>query len=518
MWILSPVLLLLFTTLTLLLLRLGRSKFKHGWLVAAGGTTLSLASVFLWRIGFPYEYRLPAWQPETIFPYSPAWLADGFSWPYALTLAGLSAAVIWTSVVRAESDPLTWAASLLVTAFGLLAVSAANPLTLVLAWTAIDLAELVAMLRSTQGPAQTEGVMVAFAARLIGTALVVWVAVHSAASGIRMDFASLPSEASLPLLLATGLRLGILPLHLPYQQETTIRRGFGTILRLVSAASSLALLTRVPSRATDTPLTPYLLVLVALGGLYAGWMWLRASDELTGRPFWLLGMAALALGASLRANPAGSAAWGLALLTGGGFLFLYSARQRASFWLVIMSGLGLSALPFLPTASGWLSGSAPLAVFILPYLPIQALMLAGFIRHALHPGEVSLESQPRWARGLYLCGLIWLILIQILTGLWGWEGAAVVGVWWAALISLGMAVGLLLLAIRFLGRVAPSRSSGRWADILRLNWLYRLLWSLFRLAERLSTALTGALEGEGGILWSLLLLVLLLSLFTGGGR
>lgn len=518
MLILFPVILLLLTSLVLLLLRLGQPQFKYGWLTAAGGTILALASIFLWRIGFPYEYGLPAWQPETIFHYSPAWLADGFSWPYALALAGLSAAVIWTSVVRAEADPLTWAASLLVTAFGLLAVSAANPLTLVLAWTAIDLAELIAMLRSTQGPDQTEGVMVAFAARLIGTALVLWAAVRSAAGGVRMDFNNIPAEAGIFLLLAVGLRLGILPLHLPYQQETTIRRGFGTILRLVSAASSLALLTRIPSRALDTPLTPYLLVLTALGGLYAGWMWLRASDELTGRPFWLLGMAALALSATLRANPAGSAAWGLALLTGGGFLFLYSARQRGTLWLALLSALGLSGLPFLLTASGWLSGSTALAVFILPYLPIQALLMAGFVRHALHPGEVSLESQPRWVKGLYLFGLLLLIFLEILTGLWGWAGAAVVGVWWAALASLGMAVGLLVLALRFLSRTAPAGSGGRWADILRLNWLYRFLWWLFRLAERLGAALTNAIEGEGGILWSLLLLVLLLSIFAGGGR
>ncbi len=518
MLILLPTLFLLITALALLLLRLGKPQFRYGWLTAASGTILTVAGVFLWRIGFPYEYGLPAWQPATIFHYSPAWLADGFSWPYALALAGLSAAVIWTSIVRAESDPLTWAASLLVTAFGLLAVSAANPLTLVLAWTAIDLVELVAMLRSTQNPDQTEGVMVAFAARLLGTALVLWAAIRSAAGGVRMDFASIPPEAGLYLLLAVGLRLGILPLHLPYQQETNIRRGFGTILRLVSAASSLALLTRIPSRAIDTPLTPYLLVLTALGGLYAGWMWLRASDELTGRPFWLLGMAALALSASLRANPAGSAAWGLTLSTGGGFLFLYSARQRGSLWLALLSGLGLSALPFLLAASGWPSGSTALAVFILPYLPIQALLMAGFVRHALHPGEVSLESQPGWARGLYLFGLLLLIAIQILLGLWGWEGAAVVGVWWAALASLGMAAGLLVLGLRFLSRTAPAGSGGRWADILRLNWLYRFLWGLFRLAERLGRALTGAIEGEGGILWSLLLLVLLLSLFAGGGR
>lgn len=516
MLILVPVIFLLLTSLVLLLYRLGRPKLKHTWLVSASGTILAIAGIFLWRIGFPHAYTLPTWQPETIFRYTPAWLADGFSWPYALTLTVLSAAVLWTSSVRTETDPLTWAASFLVTAFGLLAVSAANPLTLVLAWTAIDLAELISMLRSAQGASQTEGIVVSFSARLAGTALLLYAAIRSAAGGVRMDFASLPAEAGIYILLAAGLRLGILPLHLPYQQETNIRRGFGTVLRLVSAASSLALLARIPSRAVDTPLTPYLLILVAAGGLYAGWMWLRASDELTGRPFWILGMAALSLGASLRANPLGSAAWGTALLLGGGFLFLYSARQRGALWLALLSALGVSALPFTPAASGWLSNSPLLAVFIIPYLPIQALMLAGFIRHALHPGEVSLESQPRWAKGLYLFGLILLLLSQISLGLWGWEGAARLGVWWAALIALGITAPLTVIALRIPARRAAGGSSGRWADILPLNWLFRSLRFLFRLAERLSAMLTHAIEGDGGILWSLLLLVLLISLFTGG--
>jgi hypothetical protein len=49
------------------------------------------------------------------------------------------------------------------------------------------------------------------------------------------------------LLLAAGLRLGVLPLHLPYASEAAIRRGFGSALRLISAGSSLILLARIPT-------------------------------------------------------------------------------------------------------------------------------------------------------------------------------------------------------------------------------------------------------------------------------
>ena len=48
-----------------------------------------------------------------------------------------------------------------------------------------------------------------------------------------MISASLTPETGVYLILAVGLRLGVLPLHLAYSPESAVRRGFGTALRLV---------------------------------------------------------------------------------------------------------------------------------------------------------------------------------------------------------------------------------------------------------------------------------------------
>ncbi len=157
MLILLPVILMLLTALALLILRFARPIFKYPWILASGGATLALASVFLWQIHFPQSISLPSWQLVSAFLYVPAWLADGISWPYALALAALAAAVIWTSVVRAENEPMSWAGTLALAAFGILAVAAENPLTLLLAWSAIDLFELITMLRSNGGRARNPG-------------------------------------------------------------------------------------------------------------------------------------------------------------------------------------------------------------------------------------------------------------------------------------------------------------------------------------------------------------------------
>jgi hypothetical protein len=518
MFILLPAFILCLTALAIVAIRLVRPKFKYPWLLASGGATLALASVFLWQLHFPSSYSLPPWRFVTAFFYAPTWLADGISWPYALALAALAAAVIWTSVVRAEKDPMAWAGTLTLAALGILAVAAENPLTLLLAWSAIDLFELVTMLRSTEGESQTQGVIIAFAARLAGTGVLLWANLVSVASGTPLDFRSIPPITGIYLLIAAGLRLGVLPLHLPYRQDNVIRRGFGTALRLVSAGASLALLARIPASGLKSALTPYLLILAAVAALYAAWMWLRASDEILGRPFWILGFASLAVAEGLRGNPAGTSGWGVAMILCGGVLFLFSARQRSLLWLPFVGLWVLSGLPFSLTASAWQAGNSMSGIFIIPFLPAQALLMAGFFRHALHPGETSLESQEKWVKVIYPAGLLILMAAGILLGIWGWAGASVLGLWWLSITVLILATGFIYLAIKVILRRPQNGTSGQWSAIFRLDGLYSVLNTLYRFIHRITDILTAFLEGEGGLLWSFLLLVLILSILSTRGR
>ena len=518
MLILAPVILLFLVALALLVLHYSQPDFKYPWMVAAGGSVLALVAVLLWQARLPLSFSLAPWQPAVIFAYSPTWLADESSWPYALALVILGAAVIWTSVARAENNPLSWAGTLLLTALGILAVAAGNPLTLVLIWTSLDLAELVTMLRSTEGEEQSGSVVIAFALRLFGTGLVLWASAYSLSGGTTLDFRDVPARTGIFLLLASGLRLGVLPLHLPYRQENVLRRGLGSSLRLVSAASSLALLSRIPPSALAGRLTPYLLVLAATAGLYAGWMWLRASDELLGRPFWILGMASLAVAASLRANPAGSTALGVALLLAGGLLFLFSARQRSLMVLFFLALWSLSSLPFSLTANAWLTADRSSWAFLLLLLPAQALLLAGFVRHALHPGETSFESQARWAKIIYPGGLLLPFAGLILLGVWEWSGSRSLGLIWAGPTVVVLSIGFTVLAIKVLVHRSPIPAASRWTEIFRLDWLYRLLSGIYRVFVAVAGLVTSLLEGEGGILWSLLLMVLILSILSMSGR
>jgi hypothetical protein len=518
MLIFLPVILMLLTALALVLIRFARPRFKYPWMVATGGATLALFSVFLWQIHFPQIISLPPWQPVTLFFHSLTWLGDGTSWPYALALTALAAAVIWTSVVRSENEPVTWAGTFVLAALGILAVAADNPLTLVLAWSVIDLVELAIILRSTEGESQNEGVVIAFAVRLAGTGLVLWGNLVSTAAGTPLDFRSTPANVGIYLLIASGLRLGVLPLHLPYRKENIVRRGFGTTLRLVSAAASLALLAHIPASGLKSALTPYLLILAAITALYSGWMWLRASDEIVGRPFWILSLASLAVAESLRGNPAGSIGWGVTLILSGSLLFLFSARRRNITWLPLLGALGLLSAPFSITATTWQAGNNLSWLFIVPFLPAQVLLITGFIRHSLHPGETSLESQEKWVKVIYPVGLLVPAMTLILLGFWGWIGAHTIGHWWLSLIVILLTTLFVTTILKLLNRIPSTGPANQWVGIFRIEWLYKLLSNIYSILRRIVETFTSILEGDGGLLWSFLLMVLILSILSTSGK
>lgn len=521
MLIILTVLFLFLIASTLVILSMLQPGFRYTWLVAAGGALVSWVSVLVWQFQMPLTFQLPRWEPDSLFLEALSYTADSLTWPFAFSVVTLVLGVILTAAARENFPaPIPWAAALILGGLGLLAVLADNPLSLLMAWSAIDLTELVTQLRSVDGPEPSEKVVTAFATRIAGIGVLIWATMVSISAGSPMNFQDAPSQAGLYLLLAAGLRLGVLPLHLPYASESAIRRGFGSALRLVSAASSLILLARIPTASVISVFTPFLQIAAALAALYGGWMWLRAPDELTARPFWLIGLASLAMASALRGNPVGAAAWGCALLLSGGALFLSSAHH---IWLsrALWVGLwGISALPFSLTATGWASNISPFWP-VWPFLLIaQAMLLAGYLRHAMRPSlRVSYGSLDRAAQYIYPVGIGILLGAMLLLGVWGWQGSLQFGAWLPAIIGAALGGISMWLAPR-LRMLTPIRA--HWvrptatAATSWMDWFFRGLWGLYRLIGRVSNSFSIILEGDGGFMWTLLFMVLFISLIIQG--
>jgi hypothetical protein len=291
-----------------------------------------------------------------------------------------------------------------------------------------------------------------------------------------------------------------------------------TLLRLAPAAPALILCARVGNAGAPTPLTTLFLLAAGLALIYAGINWANAPSIQAGFPYWTLGMASLALACAALGKSAASLAWGMAALFAGGVFSLATSRTRglALPWLLGLAGI--SALPFSPTWEGAGLYALPLQPLLAILLLGQGLFLAGAFRQVMRQLPASAGAE-RWVMALYFSGLLSLPASHFAVS-WSLRSQArIVGQYQVGWIETGIsmvALGLALGGLPFYLRRSRRKFSGasRLAEVLSLSWLYRTTKPFYRLMERLVGGAGQVLEGRAGILWTLLALALIVSLFV----
>jgi hypothetical protein len=387
-------------------------------------------------------------------------------------------------------------------------------------WAALDIADLILLLRNLHTDAERRAAVVVFSTRSGGIFLSLLGIMSAESLGLAVAFDRIPQNIAIYLILAASLRLGVVPFHVPFWGGVPLRRGIGTISRLVIAAGSLVFLVRVGSVGLLPNTSSLMLLLTGLAGLYAGFTWLTSKNELEGRPFWILGMASLCMAASIRGQQQASLAWGIVLIFAGGFSFLYSSRNRILSVLGTLIGITILGAPFTPSWQGSHLYGSPFILWQVLFLVTQALLAVGLVRHSLKSAD-SLSGSERWVYLIYPAGLILLLLSYYLAG---WRGGFLLPSddWGLRILNFVPSLLVLGLSSLFLfARQRPIQIPERMFLILRnifsFRWFYALVGWLFWVSERATAFVTTILEGEGGILWALLLVALLIAYVTRGG-
>ena len=518
---LIPILLLLIAAAAMALVFWLRPDFRYHWLVAVGGAFTAWVSAWVLRLRLPTTFSLSIWAEVALMPKSPKLLVDPVSWPFALALTTLCLAVILTDVGRAtETSWVVWAGDLGVTALGVAAVLAGNPVTLVIAWVLIDVMELVVLFQQVSDSQIRRRVVVFFSTSIAGMMLVLWAMTAARGSGVPLSFELIPPAAVVFLLLAVGLRLGVLPLQVSFLEGGQQRRGQGTLIRLIPPATSLVLLVRTAYVGVPEPWRSILLGFAALAALYGGAAWLMAEDEMEGRIYWITGLAGLAFAGAIQGQPAAVLAWSLVMVYAGSTLFLASVREKRMLPIGVLAVFGLTALPFSPTIFG-AGAYVPFHIFTVFLMLAQIALMLGFVRHMIRVTD-SLTGVERWVLLIYPLGLALLPLTQLLAGSF-LNPDLVIPVRdpiWPGLVATGLGVVFAFLARR--GVEIPENVLDILDRIFSLRWLFDAVWWLFDALGRVVGFVTTLLEGEGGVLWALLLVAVLISLIgqvgglTGG--
>lgn len=524
MLILLPVILLLVGSMVVQILSWTRPGFGISWLVASGTALAAWVVVLAWRLTLPLSLSLGNWQ-QALFNTSPVIIVDHATWTYAISLASLVLVVLLTDAARAQSSfpTSTWSGSLALGAMGILAVSSGNPFTLLITWSAIDILEVAILLISPAGQRTSRQVVAAFSARVFGTMALVGAMMLTPEIAGSFSLLNLPVTVNVLLLLACGLRLGVFPPNLPLMREPRLQRGLGSLLRLIPASTSLILLVRLPEGIQAGSWQPVFVAVLTMTALISSLVWSLSKDEVAGRAYWVAGWASLAIMCVVQGIPSASLAYGAAMLLPGGLLFLYSVRTRLYLFLPALGIWVLSGLPFSPTASGWqgLQGTGFSVWTVVSIMALDCLIL-GFIRHAFRSEEPG-GAPEKWMRAIYPLALLLLALTSIVLGIWGWVGSRTVGIWWIALPNAVLLAGVVVAVMRARRRMGVGlQRIGRFVamvtSVLRLNWLYQAAGAIYRIISEVLNWVTVILEGDGGVLWALLALALLVSLSAVGGR
>jgi hypothetical protein len=511
------------------LLRLSRRSLSVMWLAAFGGTGLAWVCMVLSRMFIPHQLEVINWRVDARLSSAPMLSLDSTSWTYAVALTSLGFSIILTAVSRLQGvNWRAWFGMLSLESIGLLAVLAGNPVGLLVTWTALDLVEMLVWQIQIQESVIRRRVVISFTGRFLGSFVLIAVVLLAKLEGSSLNFESILPELGPYLILAAGLRLGVVPLQMPFLADDVLRQGIGTMLRLAPAAGALVLLARVAEVGIPPLWMPLLIPLTSIAAFYSALAWMNARDELAGRSFWVMTTAAMAVMSAIMKRPEACLAWGMVSLFSGGLIFLSSIRHRNLLPIAVLSILGISMLPFTPLWAGVsVYGAAwqvlpawAAAILTVILLLVHSLLLVGYMRHGLRLlGEVS--APERWVWLIYPPGLAMLVLGQFAIG-WILLPAYTELTFMEWLASFGV-TGLVAFFFGlqqwrpgwFVNRGAGAMWGSRfWIQLLTLNWAYGLLARFSALADRFLRLLSSALEGQGGLLWALLFLIMAFSLIV----
>jgi len=513
-----------------------KPNFARSWIIAIAGAALAWLGTFILRLYLPMEVELIRWLPESLYHSVIAFRIDYINWHYVVAILALCIAVILTDSSRTSTNttPANWAAALALTGLNLVSVMARGPLTMSIAWAITDLVELIYVLTFLRDSGSDGKVTTVYGVRLISTFVLVAATAVGWQVTAGLDFTQIPPTASLLFLLAAGLRLGVLPLNPPSQNIPELRRGTDLLLRFAPVVTALVLIAHLPSEilVLNQSLVSVISILTILAALYASAMWLTRANAIEGRPYWIVALSAFALQSALNGQADHSRVWGLALLLTGGVLFLFDPPIRRVRFIPLLGLIGLLGLPYTLAASGWsaLLGDHLTAASIAMIL-CHAMLVGGYLRYIFESNS-TVTGLEKYARITFPLGLILIIQTILVLNLVGWPDVLTVGVWWGSAASIGLVLvgalvarklGLQLTSDGFKAKVPFYRLGHQVLNTLRvvfsLDWLYATArWFFARLSD-VAGFFRLVLEGEAGVLWSLVfLLVMAILIYTQVGQ
>jgi formate hydrogenlyase subunit 3/multisubunit Na+/H+ antiporter MnhD subunit len=535
---LLPILILLGAALFVALNRVRRLQIPNA--LMAAGLLAALVAMLPLAGQPPHEVLVSGWRPISVFGTPIGLRVEALPWLLSVIVLAVGSAHALSAVAYSDthsniSRGLTLAA---IAAF-VVSTFSANLLTLAIAWGIFDILLAIAHLLNTPGE-QARRMAFVFGFNFAATACV-WIAALSIIQAHHSQYwhlMRLPDVAAGLLVLAAILRLGLYPLNswLMLGDRDSFRRT--ALLHMLSPLAGFYLLIRVAGL-NIAPRGDVLVALSALSILIGGWLawWKSARGE--ARPYIALSLlGTIMLGSTHVVIPgntsahvvtSGALAWAFAVTA----LSIGRSFDTRTPWWVVAYAVVFAMLIGLPGTLSYavranllagLSASENWGVIGVTFLG-ETLTFAALIRMAITPAKDDAPSR----RFTLLAGIISyavaLIPPFLLTAI-ARQGIpqltppapqsllAALGPLGGVLIVLPV---VLAIAIDRLLPRQPTQSSFAIiaTSVLGLNWLYWLITMFGNALANILGNLAQLLEGEGALLWALLIVVVALVIGSG---
>ncbi|MHC1739994.1 MAG: hypothetical protein AB9897_02665 [Anaerolineaceae bacterium] len=531
MLIFLPALLIVLSIIGLLVLRRTHLPIGTLWLLLAVFALLNWGALLFLRMHLPESLEIPNWFPLSI-SVDPLILGIGKdNWYLIFALASVLVGIIFTSSIHLQKTDVfsNWIEILTLTAVGMIALLAQSPLAFLIMWALIDIVELIVFTIINQEQKISVQTYTIFIGRALGLGLVIAAMVLAYQTGSILELTTANGNILTLLIAGVSLRLGVLPLHLPYTQEFSRRRSLGTILRLLVPLSAFAFLSKLAVPQFISGFNLIILILGVLSSLFGAINWFVSKDELAGRPYWLLAFSGLAICSYFHGQPGSVIVWGVLLATIGGWIFLSELRLKKIGFTLPIALVGIVGFPFTPAAAGFVGIiGGPLQILNIFFWISLVFLIGGLIKFLTKQTELLIPTE-NWMKLFYTLGLSLVVLSPWVILLFKADGWNETRTWWvSAIILFPIAAVMIFKLIRqknyenlktkileFLVLFSPiSQMINRF---FHFDWLYKFLGYLFNLARRGLEWINLILEGESGILWALVFLALLVSLLVNNG-
>jgi hypothetical protein len=528
---LLPVFFLLLIIIGLVVIRRSRLSLGTVWLILTALVLLNFGIFLFLKVHLPTALVINDWFPLTISQDSIVFSIGQDTWILFFALASLLAGTFFASSAHLQNKNIysTWITLLGLTVVGMLALLADSPIAFLFGWALIDLVEIITFISIHRGQGTSFQTYAIFVSRLLGLGMVMLAVVLAGNSESPLTLGNASGNVLVLLIVGASLRLGVLPIHLPYTSDLLQQRSTSTILHILVPLSAISFLAKLAVPQSVTGIVLIILLMAIASCLFGAVNWFRAKNELEGQPYWLLAFSGFALISYLHGQSLSVLIWGALMVVVGGWSFLSESHSSKMDLLLPVALITLSGIPFTPAAIGIVGISTGPYQAFNPLLWISlSILMAGMVKFSLSGGDID-HPYENWMKFFYLIGMGLLILSPWCILLFKTTGWNQTHYWWVSVIELVIfAVVFGANRVKFIREKLSSNQIKQGVKLLApyangvnrffyFDWLYRFLGFLFEIQRVIINGFNLIFEGEGGILWAVVFLVLLASLLVNGG-